>query len=57
VRVRTDAYAYFVHVETPGERARSSDDSFELEPDQERRITVRVSDGALRPQDVDVRSR
>jgi hypothetical protein len=44
-------------VETPGERARSSDDSFELEPGQERRITVSVPDGALRPQDVDVRSR
>jgi hypothetical protein len=44
-------------VATPDERARASDDYFELEPGEERRITVSVPDGALRPQDVDARSR
>jgi beta-mannosidase len=40
VRLRSDVYAYFVRVATPDERVRFSDNSIELEPGEERTITL-----------------
>ena len=44
VRLRADAYAYFVHVAVPDERARFSDNFVELEPGEERTVAVRGAD-------------
>jgi beta-mannosidase len=57
VRLRATSYAYFVQVSTPEERARYSDNYVELEPGEERTVTVTLPDGGLRPGDIDVRSR
>jgi beta-mannosidase len=57
VRLRADAYAYFVHVAAPDERTRYSDNYIELEPGEERTITAGIPGGALRPEDVEVRAR
>jgi beta-mannosidase len=57
VRLRTDAYAYFVHVRTPDERVRADDNYVELEPGGERVITLDGGGTPLRPEDVDVRAR
>jgi beta-mannosidase len=40
VRLRALAYAYFVHLEVPDEATRFSDNYFDLEPGQERTISV-----------------
>jgi beta-mannosidase len=57
VRLRSDRYAYFVHVSVPDETAWFSDNYFELEPGEERTIVVTVAAGSLRPEDVAVRWR
>jgi beta-mannosidase len=57
VTLRADSYAYFVNVATPDERVRCSDNYIELEPGEERTITLTTPDGTLSPDDVTVRSR
>jgi beta-mannosidase len=58
VRLRAvDGYAYFVHMAVPDGAARFSDNYLELEPGEERVVTVSVADGELRPGEVSVRSR
>ena len=57
VRLRADAYAYFVHLVPPDERVRFSDNYLELEPGEERTIVLTHPDAAPRPQDVSVRAR
>jgi beta-mannosidase len=57
VRLRSDTYAYLVHVAVPDERVRYSDNYLELEPGEERTVTLSGPAEALRPQDVTVRSR
>jgi beta-mannosidase len=57
VRLRADAYAYFVHLAHPDERVRFSDNYLELEPGEERRVVLTHPEAAPRPQDVSVRAR
>ena len=57
VRLRAAAYAYFVHVAVPDERVRYSDNYIDLEPGEERTITLTAPAGVLRPEHVSVRSR
>ena len=57
VRLRADAYAYFVHLAHPDERVRFSDNYLELEPGEERTVELTHPDAAPRPQDVSVRAR
>jgi beta-mannosidase len=57
VTLRADVYAYFVHVATPDEHVRYSDNYLELEPGEERTITLAAPDGAPAPGDVTVRAR
>jgi beta-mannosidase len=54
VRLRADAYAYFVHVAVTDERVRFSDNYVELEPGEERTIAL---SGPVAAQDVSVRWR
>jgi beta-mannosidase len=56
VRLRAAAYAYFVHVAVPDERVCFSDNFVELEPGEERTLTL-TSPVPLRAQDVTVRVR
>jgi beta-mannosidase len=55
VALRAEAYAYFVHVATPDEHVRYSDNYLELEPGEERMIILTSSAGL--PGDVTVRAR
>jgi beta-mannosidase len=57
VRLRADAYAYFVHLAHPDERVRFSDNYLELEPGEERTVVLTHPETAPRPQDVSVRAR
>ena len=57
VRLRAEAYAYFVHLAHPDERVRFSDNYLELEPGEERTVVLTHPDAAPRPQDVSVRAR
>jgi beta-mannosidase len=57
VTLRTDAYAYFVHVATPDEHVRYSDDYLELEPGEERTITLASPGGAPAPGDLTLHHR
>ena len=57
VRLRADAYAYFVHLAHPDERVRFSDNYLELEPGEERTVVLSHPEEAPRPQDVSVRAR
>lgn len=57
VRLRSDAYAYFVHLAMPDERVRFSDNYLELEPGEERIVTITHPEAALRAEDLTVRGR
>jgi hypothetical protein len=57
VRLHADAHAYLVHVAVTDERVRFSDNYIELEPGEERAITLTGGETAPRPEDVTVRSR
>jgi beta-mannosidase len=57
VRLRADAYAYFVHLAHPDERVRFSDNYLELAPGEERTVVLAHPEAAPRPQDVSVRAR
>ena len=57
VRLRSEAYAYFVHLAHPDERVRFSDNYLELAPGEERTVVLSHPDAAPRPQDVSVRAR
>ncbi|HWT23819.1 MAG TPA: glycoside hydrolase family 2 protein, partial [Solirubrobacteraceae bacterium] len=57
VRLRAPAYAYFVHVSVPQDDAGYSDNYVELEPGEERTITIAGRRGSLPPEDVEVRWR
>ena len=50
VRLEAPAYAYFVHLEVPDESTRFSDNYFDLEPGQERTISVTNEKRALEPE-------
>jgi hypothetical protein len=51
------AYAYFVHLEVPDEATRFSDNYFDLEPGQERTISVTNEKRALAAENIKVRWR
>ena len=57
VRLRADAYAYFVHLAHADERVRFSDNYLELEPGEERTVVLTHPESAPLPQDVSVRAR
>jgi hypothetical protein len=57
VRLRADAYAYFVEVDVADERVRYSDNFIEFEPGEERRITIQHPDAAIGLEDVTLRWR
>ena len=50
VRLEAPAYAYFVHLEVPDESTRSSDNYFDLEPGQERTMSVTNEKRAFEPE-------
>jgi beta-mannosidase len=53
VTLRAPSYAYFAHLETPSASARFSDNYFDLEPGEERTVTV-VDQVAIGPESVRV---
>jgi Ig-fold domain len=57
VRLRADAYAYFVSVTLGDPAASPSDNYLELEPGEQRVISVRSVGGRLDPERLSVRSR
>jgi beta-mannosidase len=57
VRLEAPAYAYFVHLEVPDEATRFSDNYFDLEPGQERTISVTNDKRALKAENIKVRWR
>ncbi len=57
VTIRTDVYAYFVNLNVPHEATRFADNYFDLEPGQQRTITVTNPVVPLMPEMVTVRSR
>jgi beta-mannosidase len=57
VRLRADAYAYFVSVTLDDPEARPSDNYVELEPGEQRVISVRSDGSRLDPERLSVRSR
>jgi beta-mannosidase len=57
LRLRADAYAYFVEVGVADERVRYSDNFIEFEPGEERRITIQHPDAAIGIEDVMLRWR
>jgi beta-mannosidase len=57
VRLKTSAYAYFVHLEVPDEATRFSDNYFDLQPGEERTIIVTNRERPLMPETVKVRWR
>jgi beta-mannosidase len=57
VRLTAPAYAYFVHLETPDETLRSTDNYFDLEPGEERKIAVTNVERPLTPEMIKVRGR
>ena len=57
VTLRATGYSYFVHLEVPDEATRYSDNFFDLEPGEERTISVTNARKSLRPEMVEVRWR
>jgi len=57
VRLEAPAYAYFVHLEVAEEATRFSDNYLDLEPGQQRTISVTNPRASLRPEAVEVRWR
>jgi len=57
VSLRASAYAYFVHLEVPDEATRFSDNYLDLEPGQERTISVTNEKRALAAESIEVRWR
>jgi hypothetical protein len=57
VRLEASAYAYFVHLEIPTEATRFSDNYLDLEPGQERTISVINEKRALKAENIKVRWR
>jgi beta-mannosidase len=57
VRLRADAYAYFVHVAVPDEHVRFSDNYLELRAGEERTVVLTSPEAPLRAEDVGVRAR
>jgi beta-mannosidase len=57
VTLRATGYAYFVHLEVPDEATRYSDNFFDLEPGEERTISVTNARRHLSPEMVEVRWR
>jgi beta-mannosidase len=57
VHLEAPAYAYFVHLEVPDEATRFSDNYLDLEPGQQRTISVTNPKKSLRPEVVEVRWR
>jgi beta-mannosidase len=57
VRLEAPVYAYFVHLEVPDEATRFSDNYFDLEPGQQRTISVTNEKRALTAENVRVRWR
>jgi beta-mannosidase len=57
VRLEAPAYAYFVHLEIPAEATRFSDNYLDLEPGQERTISVTNEMRELKPENIKVRWR
>jgi beta-mannosidase len=57
VRLEAPAYAYFVHLEVPHEATRFSDNYLDLEPGQERMISVTNEKRELKPENIKVRWR
>ena len=54
VHLRASAYAYFVHLATPDETARFSDNYLDLEPGESRTIVVSSERGKLAPETLSV---
>jgi beta-mannosidase len=52
-----DAYAYFVHINATPERTRFTDNYFDLEPGEQRTITVSNASHPLTPADLTIKSR
>ena len=57
IHLRASEYTYFVHLITPDETARLSDNYFDLEPGESRTIVVTGEQGNLTPEMVAVRWR
>jgi beta-mannosidase len=57
VRLEAPAYAYFVHLEVPHEATRFSNNYFDLEPGQERTLSVTNEKRSLKAENVTVRWR
>jgi beta-mannosidase len=57
VRLEAPAYAYFVHLEVTDEATRFSDNYFDLEPGQQRNISVTNEKRELQPENIKVRWR
>jgi beta-mannosidase len=57
VRLRAPGYAYFVNLEVPDEETRFSDNFFDLEPGEEREVSVTNARRPLTPEMVKVRWR
>ena len=57
VRLEAPAYAYFVHLEVPHEATRYSNNYFDLEPGQERTLSVTNEKRSLKAENVTVRWR
>jgi|GEM_PF-4091603 len=56
VRLKAGGYAYFVHLISPEERLRYSDNYLDLLPGEERAIMVRSTDGEpVTPEAIQVR--
>ena len=55
--IHAPAYAYFVHLTVPHENTWFSDNYFDIEAGQTRKITVRNADVVLTPKMVEVKSR
>jgi beta-mannosidase len=54
VRLRASEYAYFVHLTTPDEAVRYSDNYFDLEPGESRTIVVTSEHSNLEPETITV---
>ena len=57
VRLEAPAYTYFVHLEVPDEATRFSDNYFDLEPGQQRTISITNEKRDLEPENVKTRWR
>ncbi len=57
VRLAAPAYAYFVHLEVPDEATRFSDNYFDIEPGQQRTISITNEKKVLTAENVKIRCR